>query len=184
MLKRLPNILTLSRILVLPALVGVFYYFQPPLGNYLAFAIYAYAGITDFFDGYVARTYGATSKLGQFMDPVADKLLIAITIVLLIAFDRIAGVHVVAAMIILAREILVSGLREFLAGLRVGVPVTILAKWKTFIQIIALGAFLLWDAAPWWLFPIEVAHISLWAAALLTILTGYDYLKAGLAHMD
>lgn len=183
-MKSLPNILTLSRILVIPALVAVFFIWEAPLVNWIAYAMFALAGITDFFDGYLARSYGTTSKLGAFLDPVADKLMVAATIVMLIAFHHIDGYHIIAAIIILCREIMVSGLREFLAELKVSVPVTQAAKWKTTIQMVALGALLIGNAAPWWLPAMEVGIVSLWLAAALTIYTGYDYMKAGLKHMD
>ncbi len=182
-MKNLPNILTLSRIAVIPALIAAFYV-DAPMGNWIAFVLFTAAGITDFFDGMIARAYGATSKLGQFLDPVADKLMIAATIIMLAAFDRVTGIHILALIVILCREILVSGLREFLAELRVSMPVTALAKWKTTFQMVALGALLIGEAAPPWL-PAEIAGLAcLWLAAGLTIYTGYDYMRAGLKHMD
>lgn len=183
-MKSLPNILTLSRVLIIPALVAVFYLIKGDMAYWLSFLIFALAGITDFFDGYLARTYGTTSKLGQFMDPVADKLMVAATIIMLVAFERVIGVHIIAVMIILLREIMVSGLREFLAELSVSIPVTKLAKWKTTLQMLALGALLIGHAAPPWLPAYEIGLISLWLAALLTLYTGYDYLRAGLKHMN
>lgn len=182
-MKSLPNILTLSRIFVIPALVAAFY-IDAPLGNWIAFTLFTLASITDFFDGMIARAYGATSKLGQFLDPVADKLMVAATIVMLAAFDRVTGVHILALVVILCREILVSGLREFLAEIRVRMPVTALAKWKTTIQMVAMATLLIGEAAPTWL-PAEILGLAcLWLAALLTIYTGYDYLRAGLKHMS
>lgn len=183
-MKSLPNILTLSRVLVIPALVAVFFLIKGDMSYWLTFVIFALAGITDFFDGYLARTYGTTSKLGQFMDPVADKLMIGATIIMLVAFDRVTGVHIIAVMIILLREIMVSGLREFLAELSVSIPVTNLAKWKTTFQMLALGALLIGQAAPSWLPAYDIGIYSLWLAAILTLYTGYDYLKAGLKHMN
>jgi CDP-diacylglycerol--glycerol-3-phosphate 3-phosphatidyltransferase len=183
MMKRLPNILTLSRIAVIPALIATFY-MDAPSGNWIAFALFTAAGITDFFDGMIARAYGTTSKLGQFLDPVADKLMIAATIVMLAAFDRVTGLHILALIVILCREILVSGLREFLADLRISMPVTALAKWKTTFQMVALGTLLIGEAAPPWL-PAEIVGLAcLWLAAALTIYTGYDYMRAGLKHMS
>lgn len=182
-MKSLPNILTLSRILVIPGIIGVFFW-DPPQTNWIAFALFALAGITDFFDGYLARSMGVVSKLGQFLDPVADKLMVVATISMLLAFDRVGGVHILAMVVILLREIMVSGLREFLAGLRVSVPVTALAKWKTTLQMVALGALLIGDSAPAWLPANEVGYVGLWVAAILTLITGYDYLRAGLKHMD
>lgn len=182
-MKNLPNILTLSRIAVIPALIATFYV-DAPLGNWLAFGLFAVASITDLLDGMIARAYGATSKLGQFLDPVADKLMVAAIIVMLAAFDRVTGVHILALIVILCREILVSGLREFLAEIRVRMPVTVLAKWKTTIQMASLATLLIGEAAPPWLPAEEIGLIGLWVAAGLTIYTGYDYLRAGLKHMS
>ncbi|MCK5574781.1 MAG: CDP-diacylglycerol--glycerol-3-phosphate 3-phosphatidyltransferase [Sphingomonadales bacterium] len=182
-MKQLPNLLTLSRILVIPGIIAVFYWDHPQT-NWMAFGLFAVAGFNDFFDGYLARSMGVVSKLGQFLDPVADKLMVAATITMLLAFDRVSGIDVIAMVIILCREILVSGLREFLAGLSVSVPVTQLAKWKTTLQMVALGALLIGDSAPAWLPANEVGFVSLWLAAILTLITGYDYLRAGLKHMD
>jgi len=182
MITTLPNLLTLSRILMIPALIGTFY-LEPGFGNWAALFVFVLAGITDFFDGYLARTRGEFSKLGQFLDPVADKLLIASAILMISAFGRIGGITVIAAVIILCREILVSGLREFLAEVQVSVPVTTLAKWKTTVQIIAISFLLVGDASPAWIPATDIGIISLWLAAVLTLYTGYDYLRAGLRHM-
>ncbi|WP_417317429.1 CDP-diacylglycerol--glycerol-3-phosphate 3-phosphatidyltransferase [Emcibacter sp.] len=179
----LPNILTLSRILMIPLLVGSFY-IQGHAGNWIGFAIFSLAGITDFFDGYLARKLGQSSKLGAFMDPIADKLLIAAALMMMVAVERISGLSVLAAVVILCREFLVSGLREFLAELKVSVPVTKLAKWKTTIQIFALGFLLVGEASPQAIPSIEIGDACLWAAAILTLYTGYDYLRAGLRYMD
>lgn len=191
----LPNALTLSRIFAVPILV--FLLWNPGwLGYLLAFVLYCVVGATDYLDGYLARSQGAVSKLGMFLDPIADKIMVVAVIVMLMAFTReagaaplIAGWHVIAAMIILLREIMVSGLREFLAGLRVSVPVSRLAKWKTTFQMVSLGAIILAGAvidARWedfaWVRTVGLA--SLWAAAALTMVTGWDYLRVGLKHMD
>ena len=181
-MKSLPNILTLSRIFVIPALIATFY-FDDPLANWAAFVLFSIAGITDFFDGMIARAYGLTSKLGRFLDPIADKLMVAATIIMLVAFDRVTGIHVLALIVILCREILVSGLREFLAELKVSVPVTQLAKWKTTVQMLALGALLIGEAAPPWLPAEPVGLACMWLAAALTMYTGYGYLRTGLKHM-
>lgn len=182
-MKQLPNILTISRILVIPLLVGAFY-MDGPLGNWIAFTLFFFAGITDFFDGYLARAYGVVSKLGQFLDPIADKLMVVATILLLVAFQRVTGLDILPAIVILCREILVSGLREFLADLKVSVPVTPLAKWKTAAQMLAIGALILGEAAPPWL-PAEIIGLFLlWSSAALTVYTGYGYLRVGLRHMD
>jgi CDP-diacylglycerol--glycerol-3-phosphate 3-phosphatidyltransferase/cardiolipin synthase len=185
----LPNILTLSRIFAVPLLV--FLLWSPNWFDYaLAFVLYCLMGITDYFDGYLARAKGTVSRLGIFLDPIADKIMIAAVIVMLI-FTRkpggeplIYGVHVIAALIILLREITVSGLREFLAGLQVSIPVSQLAKWKTTFQLVALGALILGGALHQWQWVHNVGLVSLWLAALLTLITGWDYLRAGLRHMD
>ncbi len=182
MLIQIPNLLTLSRILIIPALVATFY-IHGPLGNWLALAFFVYAGITDFLDGYLARSQNLQSKLGQFLDPVADKLLIAAAIIMMVAFERISGFSVLAALVILCREIMVSGLREFLAEIKVGVPVTRLAKWKTTLQVVALSFLLVGSASPGWIPAEDIGIVSLWLAAVLTLTTGYDYLRTGLKHM-
>ncbi|WP_417460256.1 CDP-diacylglycerol--glycerol-3-phosphate 3-phosphatidyltransferase [Kordiimonas sp.] len=179
----LPNILTLSRILVIPILVASFF-LEQPLGSHVAFVTFSLAGITDFFDGYLARATGSVSKIGMFLDPIADKLMVAAVIVMVVFAGWVSGVHVIAAVIIMCRELLVSGLREFLAGAQVSVPVSMLAKWKTTVQMLALG-MLVWSkgAVEFSLPAQELGIISLWIAAVLTLYTGYDYLRAGLKHM-
>jgi cardiolipin synthase len=183
MLMSLPNLLTLSRILAIPALVATFYW-PGHTSNWVALAIFVIAGLTDFFDGWLARRWDMLSSFGRFLDPIADKLLVSAALLMLVAQGRIAGLSLLAAIVILCREILVAGLREFLAELRVAVPVSRLAKWKTTVQIVALCFLLVFDAAPpSWHIP-EVGLALLWAAALLTLVTGYDYLRAGLRHMS
>jgi CDP-diacylglycerol---glycerol-3-phosphate 3-phosphatidyltransferase len=178
----LPNLLTMSRIAAIPLIV-ILLYFDAPFWRWLALALFAIACITDFFDGYLARSRKQVSDLGRFLDPIADKLLVAAVILVLVAERRLTGWTILPALIILCREILVSGLREYLAGLHVSVPVSQLAKWKTLLQMLALGFLILGDGgAPRW--PISlIGEIGLWAAAALTLVTGYDYLKAGLKHM-
>jgi cardiolipin synthase (CMP-forming) len=144
--------------------------------------------ITDYFDGYLARAHGAVSKLGIFLDPIADKIMVASVIIMLVGTRHdaasITGINLVPALVILLREIAVSGLREFLAELRVSVPVTQLAKWKTTFQLVALGALILAGAFPDQLWIGQAGIASLWVAAALTLLTGWDYLRVGLKHMD
>ena len=181
-MQNIPNILTFSRIVVIP-LVILSFYLPSPAGNWIAFTLFTLAGITDYFDGYFARTYKATTRLGRFMDPIADKLMVASIILMLSAFEVISGVHVLAAIVILCREILVSGLREFLSELEVSVPVSRLAKWKTAFQLISLGALLIGEAAPPWFPAMEIGLGLLWLAAVLTIYTGLDYFKAGMRHI-
>ncbi len=187
----LPNILTLSRIVAVPLLVFLLWpSLSPPaiqpvqLDYLLAFALYCLMGITDYFDGYLARAQGTVSKLGVFLDPIADKIMVAAVILMLVFIREISGWHVIAAIIILIREIAVSGLREFLAGLQVSVPVSQLAKWKTTLQLFALGALILAGGFPDWPIIEQTGLIALWAAAMLTLITGWDYLRVGLKHMD
>jgi CDP-diacylglycerol--glycerol-3-phosphate 3-phosphatidyltransferase/cardiolipin synthase len=184
-LTSLPNLLTLSRILAVPLLVALMWD-GGWLGYALAFVLYCVAGITDYLDGYLARAQGTVSKLGVFLDPIADKIMIAAVIVMLIASpsDRISGWHVIAALVILLREITVSGLREYLAGLQISIPVSRLAKWKTAFQMIALGALLLGGALSNWPTIHDIGLVCLWAAAILTLITGWDYLRVGLKHMS
>jgi CDP-diacylglycerol--glycerol-3-phosphate 3-phosphatidyltransferase/cardiolipin synthase len=183
-INSLPNILTLSRIFTVPVLVALLWYPGWQLGYLLGFALYCLMGITDYFDGYLARAQGTVSKLGVFLDPIADKIMVAAVIVMLVATGDIGGWHVIAAIIILIREIAVSGLREFLAGLRVSVPVTKLAKWKTTFQIVSLGALILAGAFADITWIKWVGLSTLWAAAALTMVTGWDYLRVGIRHMD
>lgn len=182
MLNSLPNILTVSRILAIPAICAAF--FLPGAWSaWVPLGLFAAAGITDWFDGYLARKWGQMSDLGRFLDPVADKLLVAAVIMMLIAFDRIDRITCVAAVVIMCREITVTGLREFLAELRVKVPVSRLAKWKTTVQLIALGFLIVGDDGPDILHVRVTGEIGLWIAAVLTLYTGWDYLQTGLRHM-
>ncbi len=194
----LPNILTLSRIVALPLLAYLLWWPGWEAGYLLAFALYCLMGFTDYVDGYLARSSGAVSKLGIFLDPIADKIMVAAVILVLAAQNVLRGpyvgdVHVIAGLIILVREIAVSGLREFLGGLQVSVPVSKLAKWKTTFQLVALGSLILGQGLPGWTVmlgnvnanvPHTVGLTTLWAAAILTLVTGWDYLRVGLKHMD
>jgi cardiolipin synthase len=181
----LPNILTLSRILAIPIVVP-FMFMEPPLGNWLAFSVYTYACVTDFFDGYLARAWSQQSAFGRFLDPIADKLLVAAVLLMLVGAGPVDGIHMLPAVVILCREILVSGLREFLADAHVSVPVTVLAKWKTAIQMLALGFLIVGAAGPDFgpLSTTDIGLLGLWGAAILTLVTGYDYLRAGLGHIS
>ncbi len=180
----LPNILTYTRLIATPVVVGLFF-LPDPLGSWLAFGVYTYACVTDFLDGYLARAWHMQSALGRFLDPIADKMLVAGVLFALLAADRISGFEVIPAGVILAREILVSGLREFLAELRVGMPVSHLAKWKTGIQMLALGFLLVGHNGPdfWGMPTLQIGVIGLWSAAALTLFTGFDYLYVGLKHI-
>jgi cardiolipin synthase len=179
----LPNILTLSRIFAVPLLVVLLWH--PQWFDYsLAFALYVLMGVTDYFDGYLARAKGTVSKLGVFLDPIADKIMIAAVIVMLVFTRDIDEWHVIAALVILLREIAVSGLREFLAQLSVSMPVSKLAKWKTTFQLVSLGGIILGGAVPQFPWVHDIGLFCLWAAAVLTAITGWDYLRVGLRHMD
>lgn len=180
MITNLPNILTMGRILAIPLLFGL-YWLPGDMGNWIAFGLYTAACITDFFDGYLARATGQTSALGRFLDPIADKLLVATVLILLAGAGALEGWHLVAGAIILAREITVSGLREYLGQFSVSVPVSQLAKWKTLFQMLSLGFLIAGDAGPWWSIPTGLT--LLWISAVVTVYTGYDYLKAGLKYM-
>lgn len=194
----LPNILTLSRIFAIPLLAYFLWWPGWEAGYLIAFGLYCAMGITDYFDGYLARTSGTVSKLGIFLDPIADKIMVASVILVLAAQGVLRGpyvgdAHVVAGLIILAREIAVSGLREFLGPLQVSVPVSKLAKWKTTFQMVSLGSLILGQGLPQWTMmignieanvPHTVGLTTLWAAAVLTVITGWDYLRVGLKHMD
>jgi cardiolipin synthase (CMP-forming) len=179
----LPNILTYFRIVAVPAVVACLFFLSNPTARWAALAVYLAACITDWFDGYLARIWQQQSALGRMLDPIADKLLVGVTLLILTHDNTINGVHVWAAVIILCREILVSGLREFLAELNVKIHVTQLAKWKTTLQMIALAVLLAGPAADI-VFPYvtTVGMFLLWVAALLTLLTGYDYLRAAVRH--
>jgi cardiolipin synthase len=185
----LPNLLTLSRILAVPILV--FLLWRPaPVDYAITFVLYCLVAVTDYFDGYLARAWGSISRLGQFLDPIADKIMVGAVLIMLISSRKsnpvpeIAGLHIIPALVILLREIIVSGLREYLAGLQVSVPVSALAKWKTTLQLVSLGALILGGAMPHQPWVHLIGLICLWAAAVLTFVTGYDYLRIGLKHMD
>ena len=184
----LPNILNYGRIAAVPVVVGLLFwhsFFAGPLWlRWVALAVFIAAGVTDFLDGYFARIWGQQSSLGRMLDPIADKLLVASCLLMLAADETIRGWTLFAAVIILCREILVSGLREYLAELRVGVPVTRLAKWKTTAQLVAVG-FLVASEAGDQVIPVvtQVGIWLLWLSAMLTLYTGYDYMRAGLRYM-
>ncbi len=182
MLTSLPNMLTCSRIVVIPLLIATFY-FPGNTARWIAFTLFSFAAITDFFDGYLARRSNQTSQLGRFLDPIADKLLVGAVLFMLVGFNHVNSWTFLPAVVILLREILVSGLREFLAEVRVGMPVSRLAKWKTAIQMISLPLLLIGDALPE-IPNHEIGEVGLWIAAALTLVTGYDYLRAGLHHIQ
>lgn len=182
MLTSLPNLLTLSRIAVIPAVVGLLYV-PEAWAAWTALGLFTAACITDYVDGYLARAWAQESVIGKFLDPIADKLLVSAVLIMVVAADRVTGFSVMAAVVILLREVLVSGLREYLAGLNVGVPVTHLAKWKTGIQMVALGFLIVGDHGPTSLPVTEIGVVGLWMAAGLTLITGWDYTLVGVKHM-
>lgn len=191
MKKQLPNWLTFSRIAIIPFLVASFY-LESRVYHWIAAGLFLFASVTDFFDGYLARAMQAQSSLGRFLDPIADKLLVAAAIVMLVHAGGIGRLDVIAAITILCREILVSGLREFLAELRISVPVSALAKIKTAVQMTALTLLLIGVEGP----SVEEVQqvtsltltelfgkILLWVAAILTVVTGYAYFKAARKYL-
>ena len=180
----LPNILTYGRLAAVPAVVGLLFWPHDDWARWPALAIFIAAGITDYFDGYFARLYEQQSALGRMLDPIADKLLVAACLLMLVSDATIEGWSLWAAIVILCREILVSGLREFLAELKVSVPVSRVAKYKTTLQLVAVG-FLIAGPAGETVLPgtITIGLILLWSAAVLTIYTGWDYLKAGIQQV-
>lgn len=185
MIINIPNILTFSRIIAIPIMVCLLLFVPDPAGSWLALSVYSFACITDFFDGYLARAWHQQSAFGRFLDPIADKLLISSVLLVLVGIDRFQGLSVLPAAIILCREILVSGLREFLAEIQVGIPVSTLAKWKTGIQMLAMGFLLVGPNGPEFgpLSTLEIGISGLWIAASLTVITGADYLLLGLRHI-
>jgi cardiolipin synthase len=184
----LPNILTYARIVAVPIVVGCIYVqsiMDGPLWlRWVAVVLFIAAGVTDFLDGYYARVWGQQSAFGRMLDPIADKLLVSACLLMLAADGIIHGWSLWAAIIILCREILVSGLREYLAELRVSVPVTRLAKWKTTMQLVAIGFLLAGDAGDQ-IVPVvtQVGLALLWISAIFTLYTGWDYFRAGVHHL-
>ena len=180
----LPNILTYARVAAVPLVAGLLFWPREPWARWTALAIFVAAAVTDFFDGYLARAWSQQSSLGRMLDPIADKLLVSAVILMLAANQTISGVTLWAGIIILCREILVSGLREYLAELRVPVPVTAVAKWKTTAQLVALGFLIAGPSGEAVLPGSTMAGIVLlWIAAILTLYTGWDYMKASYDHV-
>jgi CDP-diacylglycerol--glycerol-3-phosphate 3-phosphatidyltransferase len=180
----LPNILTYGRLVAVPVVAALLAWPEDIWSRWIALGIFIVAAITDYFDGYFARAYAQQSALGRMLDPIADKLLVAACLLMLVADKTIQSWALGAAIVILCREILVSGLREFLAELKVSVPVSRVAKWKTTVQLVAVG-FLIAGPAGETVLPgtIVIGIGLLVAAAALTLYTGWDYLKAGLQHL-
>ncbi len=180
----LPNILTYGRVAAVPVVVALLFWREVDWADWAAFGVFALAAITDFFDGYLARAWSQQSSLGRMLDPIADKLLVAAVLLMLASNHSVEGLHLWAAIVILCREILVSGLREYLAELRVPVPVTAVAKWKTTAQLVALGFLIAGPAGEKALPGAHVAGIVLlWISAVLTLYTGWDYMKASYQHV-
>jgi len=182
-----PNYLTVIRIVIIP-LVALFLLINTDLSRWIALSLYCLAGLTDFFDGYIARKTGQSSALGRFLDPIADKLLVAtIIIILIIMGDRMDGLSAVnafAGIIIVLREITVSGLREYLAEIKISVPVSSLAKWKTAFQLLSLGFLIIGsEASPKYIPSGDIGVFLLWISAIFTIVTGQNYLRSGIKHM-
>ncbi|MGH6768185.1 MAG: CDP-diacylglycerol--glycerol-3-phosphate 3-phosphatidyltransferase [Xanthobacteraceae bacterium] len=184
----LPNLLTYARIAAVPAVVACLYWQEVPRNGewlrWVALAIFVAAAVTDILDGYFARKWGELTSFGRMLDPIADKLLVASCLLMLTADGTIRGPSIFAAIVILCREILVSGLREYLAELNVRVEVTRLAKWKTALQLVAVGFLLAGDAGDAIVPYVTSVGLSLlWLSALLTLYTGWDYFRAGLRHL-
>jgi cardiolipin synthase (CMP-forming) len=182
----LPNVLTLSRIAAIPLLV-VLVALRMPVADLVACVVFSAAAITDYYDGKLARSRLQQSDLGRMLDPIADKLLVGAALMMLVGQNRLSGAALYPAIVIMLREILVSGLREYLAGIRIGLPVTPLAKWKTGFQMGALGTLLAGDTTAHLLhlgfLPVSmIGEAMLWVAAGLTLWTGWDYLTAGWRH--
>ena len=177
----LPNILTFFRIISAPILVVILMSTESKM-VLAGLAIFIISSITDFLDGYLARSFNQSSKLGKILDPIADKLLVAAVILILTSKEVIADWETIPALIILLREIAVSGLREYLAKIKVSVPVSRIAKIKTSIQLIALALLILSESGITIVSIIVIGKIALWTAGILTLYTGYDYLKSGLRH--
>ncbi|HTB43572.1 MAG TPA: CDP-diacylglycerol--glycerol-3-phosphate 3-phosphatidyltransferase [Acetobacteraceae bacterium] len=182
----LPNLLTLSRIAAIPLLVALVA-LRLPSGDLAACVVFSAAAITDYYDGKLARSRRLQSDLGRMLDPIADKLLVGAALMMLVGQNRLSGPALYPAIVIMLREILVSGLREYLAGIRIGLPVTPLAKWKTGFQMGALGTLLAGDTTAQFLhlgfLPVSmIGEAMLWVAAGLTLWTGWDYLTAGWRH--
>ena len=182
----LPNLLTYARIAAVPAIVGIMFWSKDDSMRWWALGIFVVAAITDYFDGYFARAWHQYSAIGRMLDPIADKLLVAAVLLMLVADETITSFSLWAAIIILCREILVSGLREFLAELRVSVPVTKIAKWKTTAQLVALGFLIAGSAGDAFLpegWTLNTGLALLWLAAALTLYSGWDYFRSGIKHL-
>ncbi len=184
MLQHLPNILTISRIVLLPVLIGLFF-LPGAAAAWVALALYIFCAATDYFDGWIARKYNITSGVGTFLDPISDKIMVAALLVTLAAFDRLEGFWIIPAIVILGREFLIAGLREYLGPQNIKVPVSKLAKWKTGLQMTALGFLVIGDYGNSVLpHTLQIGQILLALAAIITLITGWAYLKTGMKHIN
>jgi cardiolipin synthase len=178
MFKTLPNILSLARVAIIP-LIALMILVPGKFAAWTALILFTIACITDYLDGYLARSMQEVSDFGKFIDPIADKLLVATVLFVLVAANKITGMSILPALIILLREIVVSGLREFLATIHVRLPVSKMAKWKTSVQMIALGFLIIGDSAPWTIPGHSIGLLGIWVAAIITVITAWDYLYEG-----
>ena len=183
MIFKIPNILTIGRLIMVPVLV-FFFYLPGQFGDWLTCGVFVLASFTDFVDGFLARLLKQQTKLGELLDPIADKILVVTALVLLVMNNLIQDLSVIAAIIIICREILVSGLREYLAKFKLRMPVSQLAKIKTFLQMFSISILLAGNSGNELLFGygLQIGIILLWGSAILTLYTGYDYLKKGIDH--
>ena len=183
MIFKIPNILTIGRLIMVPVLV-FFFYLPGQFGDWLTCGVFVLASFTDFVDGFLARLLKQQTKLGELLDPIADKILVVTALVLLVMNNLIQDLSVIAAIIIICREILVSGLREYLAKFKLRMPVSQLAKIKTFLQMFSISILLAGNSGNELLFDygLQIGIILLWGSAILTLYTGYDYLKKGIDH--
>ncbi len=181
-MNNIPNILTISRLLMLPLIVALLY-FERIVGAPAVFGalfLYVIACLTDFLDGWLARKLKQTSAFGTFMDPISDKIFVGVLLIVIVAIGRLPDFWIIPVLFIMARELLVSGLREYLGPKNIQMPVTMLAKWKTTLQMLSLGFLIVGLQAP---YALITGQLLLVAAAIVTIITGGNYLKAGLEHM-
>jgi cardiolipin synthase len=173
----LPNLLTLSRIACIPLLVALMF-LREPWAMWTACAVFVAAALTDYLDGWLARQRSEVSVFGKLLDPIADKMLVAATLFALLAVDHLGGISIIPALVILMREILIAGVREYLAALKArSLPVTALAKWKTAVQMVALGTLIIGDAGPAFIPVTAIGLALIWVAALLTVVTGWEYVR-------
>ena len=182
MILTLPNVLTIGRIAAIPVVIALLFV-DGHIAPWMACITFTIAAVTDIIDGYLARMMKIESRLGRLLDPIADKLLVSAVLLTLVGMGRVSELTIVPAVIILCREILVSGLREHLAQVNVSLPVTWFAKCKTVVQMVALGFLIVGDAAPSRIPARLIGELGLWGAAVVTLITGWDYLKAAMSHM-